>query len=359
MDTTTEHYGESIVAALTADNYRLRPPGRTIGSARLYKLTPNANRPVILPNSSRSRPGESVVVWNASGSFNVVLKTVGGTTIATVLPGYVAECYLIEASESGTWHVALTDTGVGSGTSLALDRVQLDATITSDTVDFNLRDYWRAHGYDGTTPAALRLFVGSPDRIYLMGSSNDGSARDCGFNTGDDWPSGTTLLLFNYGRIIGRGGNGGRGGDVPPGLFSQSGSNGNHGMRIRIPTALVNYGSICGGGGGGGGGISSGSVAGSGGGGGAGHVFSAGGQPGTGTGAIEGVGGSAFSNGGGGNSGQPTGGGSGGGPGQNGFASVGGTPGGTAGSAILVETSAAGTLTKIVAGTILGAEGTF
>ena len=63
-----------------------------------------------------------------------------------------------------------------------------------------------------------------------------------------DWPAGTTLYLWNFGSILGRGGDGGTYG-------SPNGKQGASGVYARRPIGILNNGVIAGGGGGGGAGI--------------------------------------------------------------------------------------------------------
>lgn len=353
MDWLAEYFGGSETLALPGNVGTLKPPCRIPGSVRYYKASPTAGSDVILPRGDLVPNGESVAIYNASGTYTLTLKNQAGTTIGTIAQGVVAQVYQTAQSTNGSW--VFTQYTAAESSSLTFGRVPLDCTIGADTLDFNLRDYHDALGYGGTTPAALRVFVGNSSRNYLMGNSGSDPAVDCGFDSGE-WPSGTTLLLFNWGTISGKGGDGGRGGDVPPGLLAQAGGDGTHGMRLRVPTVIVNHGRIQGGGGGGGGSAWNGSTsAGSGGGGGQGHVGGTGGQPGTGAGGVAGVDGSAFVAGGGGIGISSAG--NGGAAGSSGSSGYLGALGGSPGSAILRLTSVS--VTKIVAGTILGAEGTF
>jgi hypothetical protein len=93
-------------------------------------------------------------------------------------------------------------------------------------------------------------------------------------------PDGDTVTLFNYGRIIGAGGEGGNGGDSPGsgttrGISGGNGKRGGTAVCAFVPAIIENRGSIYGGGGGGGGGtggISGANSVGGGGGGGGGRT---------------------------------------------------------------------------------------
>lgn len=355
MDWTTEHHGDSRTVSLTADGYVMSTPGNTPGSCRLYEFVPDATRGIVLPACGYSRPGEHITVWNNNATHSILVVDRGlGTLVTTIAPQNVVTFYLKEATSVGVWALRTYGASAASA-SLSMDRVPLDHHITTDVVDFDLREYWDAHGYDGVTPAALRVWMATESYNYIAGAS---TTSEVAFDSGE-WPTGTTLLLFNHGVISGKGGAGGRGGDVPPGLLAGVGQPAGDAMKLRVDTALVNYGTIQGGGGGGGGGIEVNGAAGGGGGGGAGHTHSAGGLAGLGGGGLPGASGSLYgfgSPGGGGMSG-----GFGGPPGLGGNQASGGTSlgaaGGAAGRSILSLTGI--TLTKLRTGTITGAEATF
>lgn len=355
MDWLSEHFGGSETLALPSNIGVLRPPGRIPGSCRFYKANPSALSVAILPSGTLMPNGESIVVYNANASNSLVLLDQSANVIKTITPQTVGTCYQLGGGANGTWFVETASAEEGS--TITAGRLFLDLDVGDGWQTFNLRDYHLTHGLTDTeTPAALRVWIVSG---AIVGAAGTTAELETAFDTGE-WPAGTTMLMFNYGTITGKGGRGGRGGDVSPGLLSQPGSDGTTGLRCRVPTVLLNYGTIQGGGGGGGGGIVSGAgntVAGSGGGSGAGHTATPGGSPGSGSGGVAGVGGSAFVAGGGGAPGTPGAGGNGGGAGSAGSASAGGTAGGAAGSAILRLSAVS--VTKLVTGTILGAEGTF
>lgn len=355
MDWRTEFFGDSIAETVTFDGYQLRTPGGRPGSCRFYSLTPNAAlRVVVLPFGGYDANGESVVVHNADGANTIGVVDKAAALVGFITAGQVATFYKTATSVAGSWLMRASTASVGTG--LVWAREPLNLVIGNDEVDFNLRSYWDARGYTGDTAAALRVWVGDSSYSYLMGAS---STSECGFDSGE-WPSGSTLLLFNYGVISGKGGAGGRGGDVPPGLLAQDGSVGGPAMRLRINTVIVNYGTIQGGGGGGGGASWQSTTPGSGGGGGAGHTFSLGGEPGTGIGGSAGSPGSVYGPGAGGAnilSGR-----SGGTPGAQGEGANSdptfvGAVGGAGGASILRLPAV--TVTKIRTGTILGTETTF
>ena len=344
MDHESEFFGGSLVANVTADGYLLRTPGNLPGSARWHDLTPNAPRVIVLPFGNSVRNGESVTVHNASGTHGMFVLDQAAGLVTTLAPLTVTTFWKTEATLAGSWIWTTTTGAAGAFRPSGLVSLRLEHRVANQQY-LNLRTYWDANGYDGVTPAALRLDVASG---YVLGAASTG---DVALDTGD-WPAGSYLFLANAGIITGAGGDGGRGADVPPGIFALPGQAAGPGVRLRIDTAIVNYGAIQGGGGGGGGGIRDASTAGNGGGGGAGYRYGMGGGPGSGGGgASQGQDGGVEGGGlGGFTLTAITNGGRGGDPGQAGQSA--GAVGGAGGVAILQKTGT--TLTQIVAGTISG-----
>jgi len=322
-----EYYGVGVDTAISAD-YVLRLPYAESG-ARYWLLRPSvASLSVRLPIAGAARKWASITVAN-HGSHSLTIRDLIGTAVYALAVGERVSLTLVDDSTPwGTWAKDVSTSTVGA--TLVHDRVSLRVIFgTWAGTGINLRSYCEGvFGYDGLKPAS----------IYCQLHSS--------------------IVIGSGCQIVGIGGKGGNGGDVPPGLLSQSGSAGGDALVCRINTALVNHGTISGGGGGGGGGTAvsgTGGGGGGGGGGGAGYQPSVsglggtpGGQPGSG-GAI----GTQSPGGSGGGSGQA--GGSGGGPGANGSAA--GGAGGAAGNAIKRLTAV--TVNKIVVGTINGPEVTF
>lgn len=348
-----EHFGVGIEVDIAAD-YRLRLPFGP-GGVRLYVLRPDApGIAAILPDATLLQVGGApqFVVCN-DGTDTMTVEDSDGDTVATIAVGSSEELILADnASPAGGW--LSRSFSFTLGTQLDYDRVPVEIVLTETIRDgFNARDYARELGYEDNVAYAVRVTI--REGVVI---GND--AATPAFNTGE-WPAGTTMLLVleQDARICGKGGNGGRGGDVPPGLLAQNGTAGGVALRTYLDLAIANHGYIQGGGGGGGGGAQSAGVPGGGGGGGAGYVESTGaapgnlgtgqapsyghGQPGT-IGLAGAGGGTAAGNGG--NGGAP------GTAGSNGNAT-----GGAAGDAIQRLTGT--TVTKIVTGTINGAEVTF
>jgi hypothetical protein len=126
------------------------------------------------------------------------------------------------------------------------------ATISSNTANYNLRTAAIAAGWNGTS--ALNATVTVNSGIYLYGTTTAGY----GFDTGSI-PTGSTLTLVNNGLIVGAGGAGGAGAQVPNIVANSfvaavAGSAGGAGLRAQFAISITNNGTVAGGGGGGGGG---------------------------------------------------------------------------------------------------------
>lgn len=232
-----------------------------------------------------------------------------------------------------------------------------NATISSNTTNYNLRSAAIAAGWDGTTTLIATVTINSGVTVY---STSTGTPA---FQTGSPFPSGSSLSLVNNGTILGKGGNGGAGGgsSLPTG-----GSSGGPGLTASAAISITNNNRIAGGGGGGGGGgfqnyEQSENLFRSGGGGGGGGIGSgAGGSRGTGVASPGSDGGSGtLTSPGGGGSGGANGGGAGGSGGSYGAAGSSGTStssvtaagGGSAGAAVTGNSN----ITWVATGTRNGA----
>lgn len=353
-----EQFGVVRDAVISAD-YNLPIASGVPGSARLIVLRPNtASLDVRLPTASYSHAGglpQYTIINRGAHTFTV--RDANDTSIGTVAVNEAAQVFLIEVGAIGTWFMR-TFAGVVEAAPTSNQVAEFEIVLGSIN-NFNLRTYVNiAFGYDGSMPARVRLTFEPRNSFGAVCGAT--ATNRAAFDTGT-FPGGSSLFLTleqdTY--IVGRGGDGGRGGDVPPGLLAANGGAGGTALVVGMDTVLVNYGKIQGGGGGGAGGPRSGDVGGPGGGGGAGYIASAGGVSGNGT-VLGGAGGPGGIDspgyGGGLTIGQPAGlGGSGGGPGAAGsLASPSGGLVGAAGNAIVRGTSF--TLTKEVAGTITGPE---
>lgn len=347
-----EFFGDVVEEDGLVDDYQLRVPHGQ-GGARLYVLGFADPHYAELPDARLLAPGAGAQITVIATDRDIdVVPSGSGTPLVTVTNTDAVTFYLVDNSaQEGEW--GYDQAAYEAGTPIPLGRVAYEFTVGSDRVDLNIRNHIAAMGYDEVTPVSVRCTIA--DGVTVGASITSYWAIDTG-----GLPAGSTVhLTIGVGAVVtGAGGNGGRGGDVLPGLLSQVGSNGGSAMLIQDDTVLVSYGTIQGGGGGGGGGASlsvpaSSQQAGGGGGGGAGWRRSIGGMPGTGGGATDGSSGGR-DEGGQGGLGYVDGG-FGGDAGQAG--STGTAAGGAAGDAIQRATSR--TLTKIVAGNIYGAETTY
>lgn len=145
-------------------------------------------------------------------------------------------------------------------------------TISADTLNYNLRDAAVAAGWNQTDP--LNAVVTINSGVYVGSNTTSGY----GFDTGVNFPAGTTLAIVNNGFIVGCGGNGGY---SKHNVGESAGSAGGPAFRAQVAITVTNNGTIGGGGGGGGGGgrsvFASTILGGGGGGGGRGYIGGAGG----------------------------------------------------------------------------------
>ena len=215
----------------------------------------------------------------------------------------------------------------------------INLTIASDTADYNVFTAAGSPAYR----ANIVLTINSGVNVYAS------STGVYALTTGTGWVGGSSIRLVNNGRIIGRGGNGGDGGNAfqstPWVTVGNPGTAGGNAMLLTIPATITGSGSIIAGGGGGAGGVGSvvfysGTSGGGGGGGGA--YAGSGGAGGSATygGAVYGAAGGAgtFIAGGGGGGGGSGAGGTGGTGGDGGYGTKGGDSsnyGGSAGYAII------------------------
>jgi len=348
-----ETYGVGFDVTIGAD-YVLRLPYGENGATFWCIRPSSAGLSVRLPVGPFCRKGDKIVIAN-HGAHSLSVRDVLTTLIATVAAGTTQSFWLIDATPlQGTWVTRNVSSAIGS--TLVHDREELLVVFSTWAGNgINLRSYCNtALGYTGAKPASIYCQLANN---IVIGSESTAPSQPA-FDTGA-WPAGTTLLLeLQAGtQIVGRGGNGGSGGDVPPGLLAQAGGAGGDALVVQVDTGLINHGIISGGGGGGGGGgqTSSPPVGGGGGGGGAGYQPSNGGAGGSGGAAgVNGQPGApgAIGVGGGGGGSAAGNGGAGGGPGANGSTGTSGAAGGATGAATKRLSTVA--LNLIVAGTING-----
>lgn len=356
-----EMRGGSVDATIASGDYRCRLDSGP-GGCRLYVVRPQtAGCTFTLPNPAHIRPGaEANFVVINKGPNSISIRSNGATPIYTLAANRAVEIR-IAVQDVDTWVLAGPYV-VSSGTALNGSRKPYELTYTASNtkptlIDLDLGNQFGYRRSDG--PVALQVTIKSN---VVLGSDN---AAGYAVYTGA-YPAGSTMLMIlESGAIItGAGGTGGTG-QTASATGMTAGTNGGGALAVYCNTTLVNGGRVQGGGGGGGGAARRLNNS----------VYLPGGSGGGGAGALAGNGGPAIGNPAdpstagqagslliAGNGGQTNisgaQGGQGGGPGQNGSAGQAGATAGAAGgsSGAAIGTATGFTLTKLVAGTILGSE---
>lgn len=132
--------------------------------------------------------------------------------------------------------------------------------VNSNQTGFNLNTYVTSL-FGIAQPETYCVYVGAGVTLTPSGNGGgNGAAGNSGFNA-STMPIGARIKLFNYGTILGGGGNGGRGGQESDAACTgdnvgQAGGGGGHGILTNsgVQVTAYNYGTIRAGGGGGGGG---------------------------------------------------------------------------------------------------------
>ena len=84
-----------------------------------------------------------------------------------------------------------------------LNKQNINVTIAGHTTDLNLRNLAIGNGWNQIAPLNLVVTINGG---IIVGSS---SIYSYAIDTGDSYPNGSTLTIYNYGYITGRGGDGG------------------------------------------------------------------------------------------------------------------------------------------------------
>lgn len=128
----------------------------------------------------------------------------------------------------------------------AVNVVTLNLTVSSNTNDYDL--YPQVSSNPSYVAGATNINVTVNPGIRVGSTSRTGYA----FQIPAQFNSGDNITLINQGTIVGRAGDGGRGGNAPQGN-AVAGQPGGHGLRIQRAVTIQNQGVIAGAGGGGGG----------------------------------------------------------------------------------------------------------
>jgi hypothetical protein len=128
----------------------------------------------------------------------------------------------------------------------AVNVVTLNLTVSSNTNNYNL--YPQVSSNPSYVAGATNINVTVNPGVRVGSTSRTGYA----FQIPSQFNSGDNVTLINKGTIVGRAGNGGRGGNAPQGN-AVAGQPGGHGLRIQRAVTIQNQGVIAGAGGGGGG----------------------------------------------------------------------------------------------------------
>lgn len=355
-------FGNGQAFDLLGANARLNPQCREVWVENSIDA---AGLKLLLPDARWLRPGGAWFRIHNATSDVLLVKCQDGTTNVPTHRGSGGsqsidtsttfdvgeECIVFlrdNSTANGQWLCDVRPSAVCAvGGTFSSAAQYFDITLRDDSIaTYDVAARLPALGWDGTSIVYPRIWV--PPGTNLGGSPAIRSGT---------LPSSSRILLVvsASATVLGAGGNAGRGGDVPPGLLSQAGSNGADAVQTSCNMTLANSGIISGGGGGGGGGAYSGSFGGGGGGGGAGQPGGLGGAGGRG-GGFSGAGGSSVNPGAGGapGGGSAVAGASGGGLGTSGSSSS--SAGGTGGRAI--RTSGGASVTTLRAGTLGGGIGT-
>lgn len=349
-----EQFGDAFDSGATTDNVVIPLPYGP-GCARFIVSRPTGATPdTVLPDARLCEVGTVYTVINAGDSASNLMTNTFSAIVQALAVGQAYEVTLLSnATQAGTW----TSRAMGAAT------ISSGITNTAEVYEFELDGGFDVNvydecvarfGYDGTSPARVTVYI---KEDAVIGSTDTSEYGPGALSSGSGWASGSILRVWVRpgGKIVGRGGDGGRGGSAS--LLAGDGGRGGAAFDTSITTYIVNFGSILGGGGGGGGRAYSAPVGGPGGGGGAGYEPSRGGTGGASATPSQIPGQDGFP---GGLDGPGLGGltpfltsaGAGGAHGAAGTAS--GGLGGAAGNATVAFLPA--TITKVVAGTIAGAE---
>jgi hypothetical protein len=202
-----------------------------------------------------------------------VSTIVGPVTTATAGWKQIQAAYI---KDNGNWRPILNNNPVPLY-NWPVKRISANISIVANTNDYVLFNNLPGLYFEGLMDVSVWVYP----NVTIRGATTSSAFTINGFNTGDN------VVLNNYGRIQGRGGNGGSGGynysrsyqttkgqpnsknnngkSVSVYASPTAGTPGGAGLVLLYPTTVINAGNIAGGGGGGGGGGGAGGGAGGGG----------------------------------------------------------------------------------------------
>jgi hypothetical protein len=232
----------------------------------------------VTPNQGGTAGGTVVVLTGSSFAAGAVVTIGGVPATDCVAPSMaVMTCTTPTSNTVGAKDVTISLGGASvtlAGGFTYVEAFSFASVLSSNTQNYNLRTAAIGAGWNQVKPLQATVTINAG---VVVSSS---SAATAAFDTGSNFPGGTTLALINNGAINGAGGVGGQGGKggIVSGSVSTAGGVGGAALNALYRITVTNNGTVAGGGGGGGGGGGvyinsggSGGTAGSGGGGGAGQ----------------------------------------------------------------------------------------
>ena len=196
------------LAADTTLEWPLEASGDVTVAARIIGVTPaSAGLSVIMPDATRTGPGQSVLFNNMSGTYSFLVKDDGGSTLATVTPGTQWQIYLTDnTTAAGTWEVyqmgastATVQASALAGPGLTVVGAQLAqaADFSEFTTDLQPSSTNRAttYVYTGSGAATVTLPTApAVDSTYFIRIRNQGGGVLLVDPAGTDLINGATSL---------------------------------------------------------------------------------------------------------------------------------------------------------------------
>lgn len=247
-----ERGGSLAISLLNGDSYQL---SGTYGSPRMIEVTAEADCSLVLPDARLMRGGVGHFVLMNAGSNAVAVYLRDGssqiTSYTSLATGKLWALHVRDNStQNGAWVVQeLATYAKGSNLTTARQPLVLIVEQTLSNPDLSTLAYLK--GWDGQSPVAMTITVNSTGLIKSADAAVTGVPSPALRIEG--WPTGSTFLLVNFGKIIGRGGRGGNGG--PSAVSGLEGQAGGHAIQTAHNLGIVNLGGTIGGGGGGGAGV--------------------------------------------------------------------------------------------------------